>query len=109
MTGLFEALRAELKGAGVSVTTACPGVVATLTRHRGFNAAAAPAGASGLKEDQAMRVEQSAGLTLLGMARRNREVVMTTNGRLGRWPKLAAPARVEPMALADLKDEVQPH
>ena len=38
MTGFFEALRAELKGAGVSVTTAYPGVVATSIRHRGYNA-----------------------------------------------------------------------
>ncbi|RZA29276.1 MAG: SDR family oxidoreductase, partial [Lysobacteraceae bacterium] len=38
MTGFFEALRAEMKGYGVSVTTAYPGVVATRIRHRGFNA-----------------------------------------------------------------------
>ena len=81
MTGFFEALRAELKVAG----------------------------ASGLKEDQAMRVEECAGLILQGMARRDHEVVMTAKGRLGRWLKLVAPARVESMALAALKDEVKPH
>ena len=109
MTGFFEALRAELKGAGVSVTTAYPGVVATLTRHRGFNAVGAPAGASGLKEDQAMSAEECARQILQGMARRDREVVMTAKSRLGRWLKLMAPARVESMALAALKDEVKPH
>ena len=44
MTGFFEALRAELKSAGVSVTTAYPGVVATSIRHRGYNARGEPAG-----------------------------------------------------------------
>ncbi|MFI5446688.1 SDR family oxidoreductase [Polaromonas sp. UC242_47] len=109
MTGFFEALRAELKTAGVSVTTAYPGVVATQIRYRGFNAAGRAAGASGLKEDDAMSVETCARLIIEGMARREREVVMTAKGKLGRWLKLLAPGAVENMALAALKDEVKPH
>ena len=108
MTGFFEALRAELKTAGVSVTTAYPGVVATQIRHHGLNAAGLAAGSSGLKEDNAMSVEACARLILQGMNRRQREVVMTTKGKLGRWLKLLAPERVEAMALAALKDEVKP-
>lgn len=108
MTGFFEALRAELKTAGVSVTTAYPGVVATQIRHNGFNAAGKAAGSSGLKEDNAMSIEECAQLILQGMDTRQREVVMTAKGKLGRWLKLLAPARVEAMALAALKDEVKP-
>jgi len=108
MTGFFEALRAELKGAGVSVTTAYPGVVATQIRYRGYNAAGQAAGASGLKEDDAMSVEECARLILGGMERRQREVVMTGKGKLGRFLKLLAPGLVENMALAVLKDEVKP-
>ena len=108
MTGFFEALRAELKGAGVSVTTAYPGVVATQIRQRGFNARGEPAGASGLKEDEAMSVEECARLIIEGMKARRREVVMTAKGKLGRFAKLIAPGMVEDMALAALKDEVQP-
>jgi NAD(P)-dependent dehydrogenase (short-subunit alcohol dehydrogenase family) len=67
MTGFFEALRIELKGAGVSVTTAYPGVVATNIRYRGYNARGEPAGASGLKEDDAMPVEECARLIIEGM------------------------------------------
>jgi len=44
MTGFFEALRTELRDAGVSVTIAYPGVVATETRRRGFGADGRPAG-----------------------------------------------------------------
>lgn len=108
MTGFFEALRAELKTAGVSVTTAYPGVVATNIRHRGFNAAGKAAGSSGLKEDGAMQVEECARLILAGMENRDREVVMTLKGKLGRWLKLIAPAQVEALALAALKDDVKP-
>ena len=109
MTGFFEALRAELKASGVSVTTAYPGVVATQIRYRGYNAQGQPAGSSGLKEDDAMSVEECARLILEGMNRREREVVMTAKGKLGRFMKLLVPGVVENMALAALKQDVRPH
>ena len=109
MTGFFEALRAELKAAGVSVTTAFPGVVATRIRHRGYNARGEPAGASGLKEDDAMSVEECARLIIDGMNARRREVVMSAKGKVGRFAKLIAPGMVENMALSALKDDVRPH
>jgi short-subunit dehydrogenase len=108
MTGFFEALRVELKPTGVSVTTAFPGVVATRIRHRGYNAQGEPAGKSGLKEDDAMSVEECARLIIEGMEARKREVVMTAQGKLGRFAKLLAPGMVENMALAALKDDVKP-
>ena len=109
MTGFFESLRAELKGAGVSVTTAYPGVVATRIRYRGYNAAGGELGSSSLKEDAAMPVEQCAGLIIDGMNGRKREVVMTAKGKIGRWLKLFAPALIENMALAAVKDDAKPH
>jgi NAD(P)-dependent dehydrogenase (short-subunit alcohol dehydrogenase family) len=109
MTGFFEALRVELKGAGVSVTTAFPGVVATKIRHHGFNAAGQQPGTSSLKEDDAMPVEQCARLVIDGMNRRKREVVMTLKGKVGRYLKLVAPGLVDKLALAALKDDVKPH
>jgi short-subunit dehydrogenase len=108
MTGFFEALRAELKSSGVSVTTAYPGVVATRIRYRGLNARGVAAGSSGLKEEGAMSVEECARLILQGMAQRRREVVMTAKGKMGRFAKLIVPGMVEAVALAALKDEVRP-
>ena len=108
MAGFFEALRAELKRSGVSVTTAYPGVVATRIRYHGLNAQGVAAGSSGVKEDGAMSVEECARLILQGMQQRRREVVMTTAGKLGRFVKLVAPGKVEDMALAALKDEARP-
>lgn len=109
MTGFFEALRAELRPAGVSVTTAYPGVVATRIRYHGYNARGQAAGVSGLKEDAAMPVEECARLIIDGMSRRQREVVMSGKGKLGRFLKLIAPGLVENMALAALKDDLRPH
>jgi short-subunit dehydrogenase len=108
MSGFFEALRAELKGAGVSVTLAYPGVVATRIRHRGFNADGQPLGKSSLKEEGAMPVAECARLIVDGMNRRRREVVMTAKGKLGRFLKLLAPGLVERIALAALKNDARP-
>jgi short-subunit dehydrogenase len=108
MTGFFEALRAELKGAGVSVTIAYPGVVDTRIRYRGFDALGQEMGRSGLREEGAMTVEECARRIVDGMERRKRDVVMTARGKLGRLLKLLAPGLVEKMAMAALKDEVKP-
>ena len=108
MCGFFESLRAELKNAGVSVTIAYPGVVATQIRHHGYNAAGQAAGSSGLKEENAMSVEECAKPILHGMQQRQREVVMSAKGKLGRWLKLIAPGLVEKMALAAVKEQVRP-
>ena len=108
MTGFFETLRAELKGAGVSVTTAYPGVVATRIRYRGYNADGKELGTSSLKEDNAMPVEQCARLIIDGMNARRREVVMTAKGKIGRFLKLLMPGVIENMALAAVKDEAKP-
>jgi short-subunit dehydrogenase len=108
MTGFFEALRAEMKSAGVSVTIAYPGVVTTQLRHRGYNARGEAAGFSGLREDDAMTVQECARLIVEGMQRRQRDIVMTAKGKIGRFLKLVAPGVVENMALAALKEEVRP-
>lgn len=106
--GFFEALRAEMKGHGVRVTTAYPGVVLTQIRQHGLNAAGEALGTSGLDEKGAMSVQECARLIIDGMARGDREVVMTAKGKLGRWLKLIAPGAVEKMALNALNEQFRP-
>ncbi len=106
--GFFEALRVELKTQGVSVTTAYPGVVLTQIRQHGLDAQGQALGSSGLKEEGAMTVQECARLIIGGMNRREREVVMTGKGKLGRWLKLIAPGVVENLALNAVKAEFQP-
>lgn len=98
MGGFMEALRAEEAPHGIGVTVAYPGVVDTRIRLRGYNAQGQAAGRSGLDEQGAMSVHTCAALILRGMERRQREVVMTLQGRLGRWLKLLAPGLVDRMA-----------
>lgn len=105
MVGFFEALRTELASAGVSVTIAYPGVVATEIRRRGFDAHGQPAGRSGLDETGAMPVEVCAQLILDGVTARRRDIVMSAKGRVGRWLKLIAPALVDRLAIKALHRE----
>jgi short-subunit dehydrogenase len=108
MTGFFEALRTEVAAHGVSVTIAYPGVVDTQIRHRGFNAQGQAAGLSSLDERGAMTVQECARLILDGTLARERDIVMTTKGKLGRWLKLLAPTMVDRMAMKALKKEQRP-
>lgn len=108
MTGFFEALRVELAGTGVSVTIAYPGVVATDIRYRGFNAQGEPAGQSGLDERGAMSVQTCARLIVQGTEARTRDIVMTAQGKLGRWIKLIAPGLVDRLALKALNRHARP-
>jgi short-subunit dehydrogenase len=108
MTGFFEALRVELVPAGVSVTLAYPGVVATDIRYRGFNAKGEAAGKSGLDESGAMSVETCARLIVDGTEARSRDIVMTAKGKLGRWIKLLAPGVVDKLALKALNQHARP-
>ena len=101
-TGFFEALRVELQPEGVDVTIVYPGVVATEIRRNGWNADGEKAGSSGLSEEKAMGVEECAGLIVSAMRSRKREQVMSFRGKLGRWMKLIAPAKVDAMARAAL-------
>jgi len=98
MTGFLEALRTELLADGVSVTIAYPGVVATATRRKGFNAQGQPAGTSGLSEDKAMPVDVCARKILQGVEARKRDVIMSPLGHVGRWLKLIAPSLVDRLA-----------
>ncbi len=104
-TGFFEALRVELQPEGVDVCIVYPGVVATEIRRNGWNAKGETAGSSGLSETGAMSVEECAGLIVSAMRSRKREEVMSAKGKLGRWMKLIAPAKVDAMARAALTKE----
>ena len=103
--GFFEALRTELMGSGVDVTVVFPGVVSTNIRHHGYGPDGQPAGKSGLKDDDAMSVEECARQIIGALAARRRELVRTASARLGRWLKLIAPGLVDNMTRAALKKD----
>lgn len=108
VSGMFEALRAEMKPLGVSVTVIYPGVVDTAIRLHGYNARGEQAGVSGLKEEKMMSVETCVQLMRKAVDARQREYVMTAKARLGRWLKLLAPGWVEKQTMAAVKDDFRP-
>ena len=99
----FEALRLELGESGVDITIVYPGVVATDIRLRGYGADGKPAGKSGLKEDNAMSVDECVRQIIEATRARKRELVMTLQGRIGLWLKLAFPKVVDRMVLRAIK------
>jgi len=95
MTGFFDALRIELAGTGVTVTTAFPDFVATEMRERAFGANGQPGLSTSVREDQIMTAEVCARLILDAAARRKRELVMSFRGRLGLALRPFFPALVD--------------
>jgi short-subunit dehydrogenase len=101
--GFFDSLRVELRGTGVDVTVVCPYWVRSEIRRR----AAGPDGrrveSSPVREEEVMTAEECARLVARAMERRERMLVMTSKGKLGRWVKLVAPALVDRMAAAAVR------
>ncbi len=99
MAGFFDTLRIELKNTGVSVTMIYPGFVSTEVRKRAFGADGKSLKESPLDETATMTVEKCVDLIIPAIAKRKREVVMTTKARIGLWLKLIAPGLVDNIAL----------
>lgn len=104
MAGFFDSLRIELADDGVSVTMIYPGFVATEARKRALGPDGKPLGESPVRESEIMTVETCARLIVEAMARRKRELVMTTRGKLGQWMKLIAPGLVDDIARKAIKE-----
>ena len=100
MAGLFDSLRIELDGTGVSVTMIYPGFVATEIRERAFGPDGRPLGAgnSPVREREVMTAEECARRIVGAAAARRREEVMTARARVGMWLKLISPGAVDRIA-----------
>lgn len=100
MAGFFDSLRIELMDTGVSVTMIYPGFVATEIREYAFgeDGEALGKGNSPVQEDKVMAVETCAAIIVKAMAKRKREVIMTTRGKIGMWLKLIAPSLTDRVA-----------
>ena len=96
--GFFDSLRVELRGSGVAVTVVCPYFVQSEIRRRSPGPDGARVAESPVREGEIMSAEECARRIVRAMARRQRMLVMTAKGRLGRFVKLVAPALVDAMA-----------
>jgi short-subunit dehydrogenase len=98
MRGFFDSLRIELDTTGVTVTMIYPGFVATGIRENATGADGQVVKIDPVSKDDAMSVEECAGLIVDAIETRKREVVMTLKGKLGQWLKLIAPSVIDGIA-----------
>jgi len=97
--GFFDSLRIELMGSGVSVTVVCPDFVVSEIHRRAAGGDGKPLGRSPMQETKIMTTEDCASQILGAMERRERMLVMSLRGRLGRWARLFVPGLIDRIAL----------
>lgn len=106
VVGFFDSLRIELAGTGVTVTTVCPDFVVSEIHRRALDGAGKPLGESPMQEAKIMTADECAVLMVAAMAARQRMLITSTRGKLGRFLKIFAPGvidRIAARAIAERK------
>ena len=98
MAGFFDSLRVELGRSGVTVTMIYPSWVATGISTRAIGPDGKSLQKLGKHEKGAMPPERCAQLILQMAAKRKREIVMSTQNKLGLWLRLMFPGIVDRIA-----------
>jgi NAD(P)-dependent dehydrogenase (short-subunit alcohol dehydrogenase family) len=101
--GFFDSLRIELRGTGVSVTVIAPYFVQSEIRKRSPGPDGRTVEASPVKEAEIMTAAECARLVVRAMEKRQRMLVMSFKGKLGRWVKLALPGLVDRVAAESVR------
>ena len=100
LTGFLDSIRVELKPFGVSVTSIHPSFVYSEHHSNVLSPDGTPMGDRAYKRpaSDAMSVDECARLSLRAIERRERMLMMTWKGKVGRFFKLVAPWVVDSMA-----------
>lgn len=104
MVGFFESLRIELSGSGIAVTIVAPDFVVSALHRRAIGPDGTALGASPMQESRIMSAEECARLIVGAMQRRQRLLITSARGRLGRWGRLIAPALVDRLAARAIRE-----
>ncbi len=105
MTGFFDSLRIELTDSGVSVTLIAPDFVRSEIHKRAIGPDGRPLGASPMQASRIMSAEDCARMSVRAIERRQRMLITSGRGRLGRWLKLLAPSVIDRMAAAAIRNK----
>ena len=100
MAGFFDALRIELAGTGVDVTVIYPGFVFSDLNRRALAGNGLPYGEKAYvrRKGETMETDECCRQILRAVASRERDLVMTWRGKLGRILKLISPRLVDGLA-----------
>jgi short-subunit dehydrogenase len=98
MIGFFDSLRIELAGTGVDVSVVAPDFVVSEIHKRAIGPDGEPLGASPMMQAKIMTAENCAEHIVRAMEKRQRLLLMSTRGKLGRWLKLLAPSMIDRIA-----------
>jgi short-subunit dehydrogenase len=104
LIGFFDSLRIELAGSGVDVSVVAPDFVVSEIHKRAIGPDGEPLGESPMVQSKIMTAEACAERIALAIERRERQVLMSARGKLGRWLKLLAPAVVDRIAAKAIRD-----
>ncbi len=96
--GLFESLRIELAEFGVSVTMIAPDFVQSQIHVRAYGPDGKPVGDTTIAERKAMSAPECAELTVRAMERRQRLMITSWRGKLGRFARLVMPGVIDRVA-----------
>jgi short-subunit dehydrogenase len=93
--GFFDSLRIELLDTGVTVTMIAPDFVLSEIHRRALGSDGKPLGKSPMQEEKIMTAEKCAALIVKAIENRERLLVTSLRGKLGRWVKMFAPGMID--------------
>jgi short-subunit dehydrogenase len=104
MIGFFDSLRIELAGSGVDVSIVCPDFVISEIHKRAIGPDGEPLGESPMVQSRIMTAEECAARIARAIEKRERQVLMSARGKLGRWLKLVAPGVIDRIAAKAIRE-----
>ena len=92
------------RGSGVDVTIVAPDFVVSEIHRRAIGPDGRPLGHTPMQESRIMGAQQCAQLIAGAMRRRDRMLITSLRGRLGRWARLIAPELVDDIAARAIRE-----
>lgn len=105
MQGFFEALRTELLYTGVHVLVACPGFTSSNIRNTALSAQGTPQQESPLDESRIMSAEEVAEAIRIAIEKRQRDLVLTSQGKLTVWLNKLFPSLMDTLVFRHFSRE----
>lgn len=104
LIGFLDSLRIELAGSGVDVSIVCPDFVVSEIHKRAIGPDGEPLGESPMVQSKIMTAEDCAKRIVTAIEKRERQVLMSARGKLGRWLKLLAPSMIDRIAAKAIRE-----